>query len=313
MGNVLRRKFFALASLASATIPLFARRQSSSPLRSVMQEPTSQYADINRLRLYHEIYGEGPPVVLLHGGVSVSEVFGQILPKLAKIQKVIAVHLQGHGRTKDIDRPLRFELMADDVAALLAFPKISKADLLGYSMGGGVALQTTIRHSALVNRVVAISAAMSRDGSFPEVKAAFEQMKAHASQIAANIKGSPLGQLYPEVHWESLLGKIAELESREFDWSKDIQSISHRRYLSLLTPIRSGLSILRNSIKHQAEDREMRGWMAHCVRYFNSALYPTPRTTIFCRAGYCRRCFPAFSLKVQLRSSLCASIGSKGP
>jgi hypothetical protein len=181
------------------------------------ERSNSQYADVNGLQLYYEVHGEGAPIALLHGGVSASEVFGRILPKLAKTRKVLAVHLQGHGHTKDIDRPLRFEFMADDVAALLAYLKISKADLLGYSLGGGAAPQTTIRHPALVNRLVVMSAAMKHDGSFPEVNAAFDQMNAHALQIAANIKGSPLGQMYPEVHWESLLRKIAEMESHGFD------------------------------------------------------------------------------------------------
>src|ERR1700733_1329355 len=109
---------------------------------------------------------------MLHGGVSATETFGQNLTDLAKARKVIALHLQAHGHTKDIDRPLRFELMADDVAALMAFLKIEKADVLGYSLGGGVALQTAIRHPAVVNRLIVVSAAMQRDGSFPEVIAA---------------------------------------------------------------------------------------------------------------------------------------------
>ena len=190
-----------------------------------MRRPSSEYADINGLQLYYEVHGEGPPIILLHGGVSASEVFSQVLPELAKTRKVLAVHLQGHGHTKDINRALRFEFMADDVAALLAYLKIPKADVLGYSLGGGVALQTIIRHPAVVNRLVVISAAMKHDGSFPEVNAAFDQMNAHASQIAANIKGSPLGQMYPEVNWESLLRKIAEMESQDFDWSGAIKQI----------------------------------------------------------------------------------------
>ena len=190
-----------------------------------MQNANSGFAPINGLQLYYEIHGEGQPLVLLHGGVSASEVFGPNLPTLAKTRKVIAVHLQGHGHTKDIDRPLRFEFMADDVAELIAFLKIEKADILGYSLGGGVALQTVIRHPAAVNRLVVISAAMKRDGSFPEVNTAFDQMAAHAPQIAKNIKGSPLGRLYPEVNWENLLRKIAEMESHDYNWSAEVKQI----------------------------------------------------------------------------------------
>jgi pimeloyl-ACP methyl ester carboxylesterase len=190
-----------------------------------MQDASSGFAPVNGLNLYYEIHGAGQPLIMLHGGVSASEAFGQNLTDLAKTRKVIAVHLQGHGRTKDIDRPLRFEFMADDVAALMAFLKIEKADVLGYSLGGGVALQTAIRHPAAVNRLIVVSAAMQRDGSFPEVIAAFDQMTAHAPQIAQNIKGSPLGQLYPEVNWETLLRKIAEMESHDFDWSEQVKKL----------------------------------------------------------------------------------------
>ena len=95
-----------------------------------MRRPSSEYADINGLHLYYEVHGEGQPIILLHGGVSASEVFGQVLPELAKTRKVLAVHLQGHGHTKDINRALRFEFMADDIAALLAYLKIPKADVL---------------------------------------------------------------------------------------------------------------------------------------------------------------------------------------
>ncbi len=190
-----------------------------------MQEASSGFAPVNGLNLYYEIHGEGQPLIMLHGGVSASEAFGQNLTELAKTRKVIALHLQGHGRTKDIDRPLRFEFMADDVAALMALLKIEKADVLGYSLGGGVALQTAIRHPAAVNRLIVVSAAMQRDGSFPEVNAAFDQMTAHAPQIAQNIKGSPLGQLYPEVNWETLLRKIAEMESHDFDWSEQVKKL----------------------------------------------------------------------------------------
>jgi pimeloyl-ACP methyl ester carboxylesterase len=162
---------------------------------------------------------------MLHGGVSASEAFAPNLTELAKTRKVIAPHLQGHGRTKDIARPLRFEFMADGVAALMALLEIEKADVLSYSLGGGVALQTAIRHPAVVNRMIVVSAAMQRDGSFPEVIAAFDQMTAHAPQIAQNIKGSPLGQLYPEVNWEILLREIAEMESHDYDWSVQVKEL----------------------------------------------------------------------------------------
>jgi pimeloyl-ACP methyl ester carboxylesterase len=96
---------------------------------------------------------------------------------------------------------------------------------MGYSLGGGVALQTVIRHPASVKRLIVISAAMAQNGSYPEVNAAFEQMGLHAAQIAQNIHGSPLSQLYPEVNWENLLRKIGEMESQNFDWSAQVRHI----------------------------------------------------------------------------------------
>jgi len=221
-----RRDFLVRAGAAMSTvviIPAFA--QSPEAKGSSMPLPKSGFAPVNGLQMYYEIHGDGEPLILLHGGVQASEAFGANLPALAKSRQVIAVHLQGHGHTKDIDRPLRFEFMADDIAALIAYLKLGKTDLLGYSLGGDVALQTVIRHPASVKRLIVISAAMAQDGSYPEVNAAFDLIGAHATQIAQNIKGSPLGKLYPEVNWENLLRKIGEVESQNFDWSAQVKQI----------------------------------------------------------------------------------------
>src|SRR5206468_5569729 len=109
-------------------------------------EVTGKYADVNGIKLYYEIHGKGRPLVLLHGGLGAIEMFGPNLPALAKGHQVIAVDLQGHGRTADIDRPLDPAFMADDVAALIKHLGLESADVMGYSLGGGVALQTAIRH-----------------------------------------------------------------------------------------------------------------------------------------------------------------------
>lgn len=221
-----RREFLAHAGMvmsSAAILPAFA--QPLRPLESTVPNMKSGFAPVNGLQMYYEIHGDGDPLILLHGGVQASEAFGPNLPALARSRQVIAVHLQGHGHTKDIDRPLRFESMADDIAALIAYLKLGKADLMGYSLGGGVALQTMIRHPASAKRLIVISAAMAQNGSYPEVNAAFDQMGLHAAQIARNIKGSPLGKLYPEVNWENLLRKIGELESQNFDWSAQVKHI----------------------------------------------------------------------------------------
>ncbi|WP_457321990.1 alpha/beta fold hydrolase [Roseateles sp. P5_E11] len=110
------------------------------------QSPKTAYASIHGQKMYYEVHGNGKPLVLLHGGVAASEAFGANLPLLAASHQVIAVHMQGHGHTRDVDRPLRFETLADDVAALIEHLGLKKAAVMGYSLGGGVALQLAIRH-----------------------------------------------------------------------------------------------------------------------------------------------------------------------
>lgn len=132
------------------------------------QSPNGHYANINGLKLYYELHGSGTPLVLLHGGGStIQSNYGRILPALAKKHQVIAIELQAHGHTADIDRPLSFEQDADDVAALLAQLHISKAAIMGFSNGGTTALQVAIRHPEVVSKLVLIAALYRRDGTPP--------------------------------------------------------------------------------------------------------------------------------------------------
>ena len=132
---------------------------------SIMQAQTNagRYASVNNLRLYYELHGKGTPLVLLHGGGSTIEsTYGRILPLLAKHHQVIAIELQAHGHTQDIDRPLSFEQDADDVAALLNQLHIARADIMGFSNGATTALQISIRHPQLVNKLVLVAALTKR-------------------------------------------------------------------------------------------------------------------------------------------------------
>ena len=122
------------------------------------------YALVNGLNLYYEIHGTGQPLVLLHGGLGSTGMFGELVSLLAQTRQVIAVDLQAHGRTADIDRPMRYELMGDDIAALITHLGVAKADVMGYSLGGGVALRTAIQHPALVNKLVIVSTPFSHSG-----------------------------------------------------------------------------------------------------------------------------------------------------
>lgn len=131
----------------------------------------SGHAPVNDINMYYEVHGraDGVPLVLLHGGGSTIEVtFNKVLPVFARSRRVIAVEEQGHGRTTDRDQPVTFESSAEDVAALLRFLKVDKADIFGFSNGASVALQTAIRHPRLVRKLVFASSITKRDGAQPQ-------------------------------------------------------------------------------------------------------------------------------------------------
>jgi len=187
-----------------------------------------EYAPVNGLNLYYERYGSGPPLVLLHGGFGViGQMFGHLIPLLAAQRQVIAVELQGHGHTGDIDRPLSYEAMADDIAALLAHLGLAQADVCGYSLGGGVALQTAIRHPAVVGKLVLISAPARRQGWYPETLAG---MAAVNGVVAATWVGSPMHEAYAAVapnvdDWPALADKLNALLGEEYDWSAQVGAL----------------------------------------------------------------------------------------
>ncbi len=148
---------------------------------SAQRRPTTGYAPVNGLKMYYEVHGSGEPVVLLHGAfMTITNNWADWIGELAKTRKVIAVEMQGHGRTADIDRDITSENLADDVAALLDHLKIPKADLIGYSMGGGVAMQCAIRHPDKVRKVVVISSMFRRDGMVKEAIDAIPKLTADA-------------------------------------------------------------------------------------------------------------------------------------
>ena len=185
----------------------------------------SGYVSVHVVDIYYEVHGTGSPLVLLHGGVAPAEVFGAPLAGMAKTHEVIAIHLRGHGLSKDTDQPWSYETDADDVAAVLGYLKIAKASVMGYSFGARVALQTAFRHPEAVDKLVIISTSYRWDGDYPEVIAAFEQMPAMAPTIANNVAASPLAKMYPEVSWETVFKKTGELNAQHYDWSADVPKI----------------------------------------------------------------------------------------
>jgi len=190
---------------------------------STKKDLPGKFAPVNGLQLYYETYGgSGQALIVLHGGVGASEMFGDNLAALAATRQVIAVHLQGHGRTADIERPLSYDLMADDISALLKYLKINRADVLGYSLGGGVALQTAIRHPEVVRKLVVISSPARQAGWYPEVLEGFAQL---GPETARHMDQSPLYRMYPDVKWAQLTTKLGELLRQDYDWSKQVAAI----------------------------------------------------------------------------------------
>ena len=184
------------------------------------------YAFVNGLNMYYEVHGEGQPLVLLHGALSaIGTSFSKVLPQLSSTRQVIAVEQQAHGHTADIDRPLTYEQMADDTAALLQQLGIEKADLFGWSMGAGIALQIAIRHPEVVRKLVLASVTYNRNGFYPELLAGLETSKPE------DLAGSPFQEEYERFapkpqEWPRLFAKVNQLDREVQDWPPEvIQSI----------------------------------------------------------------------------------------
>jgi pimeloyl-ACP methyl ester carboxylesterase len=187
---------------------------------------SSGYADVNGIKLYHEIYGQGEPLVLMHGGLmTIGEMLTPLEP-LAKTHQVIAVELQGHGRTADTDRPLSFESMGDNIAALLNQLNISRADIVGLSLGAAVGLRTAIQHPEKVRRLVVISSPYAKSGWYPEPR---EGMGNISAAMAENMRRTPTGKFseqWPEPQrFPQFLDKMGKMMGASYDWSADVKKL----------------------------------------------------------------------------------------
>ncbi|MGW0228176.1 alpha/beta fold hydrolase [Actinopolymorpha singaporensis] len=188
---------------------------------------TGEYAEVNGINLYYETHGTGRPMILLHGGLGSGEMFGPILPTFAENHQVIAVDLQGHGRTADIDRPLDIRLMADDIAALVDHLGLDRPDVVGYSLGGGIALHTAAKYPGKVRRLVATSAHVRRDAIPAEMLAQQGQVNAAAAEF---MKDTPMYELYQRVaprpeDFGRLLDKIGAAMAQDFDYSEEVRGL----------------------------------------------------------------------------------------
>jgi pimeloyl-ACP methyl ester carboxylesterase len=189
--------------------------------------PAGAYADVNGLHMYYETQGTGRPLILLHGGLGSGEMFGPVRTALAANHQVIAPDLQGHGRTADIDRPLDVRLMADDIAALIRHLGLDRPDVVGYSLGGGVAFMTAVKYPELVRKLVVASAHITYDALDPAMYPQQDQVGAAAADA---LKGTPMYDEYirlaphPE-DFPRLLDKIGAGLKKPFDFREDVRGL----------------------------------------------------------------------------------------
>jgi pimeloyl-ACP methyl ester carboxylesterase len=187
----------------------------------------SGYVPVNGLDMYYEIHGDGSPLALVHGAMgTIDSCFANLLPALAAARKVVAIELQGHGHTADAGRPLSYRQMADDTAVLLEALGIGTADLVGYSLGGAVALELAMRHPALVRRVVfAGGTSYRRDGLYPEM---LEEPESAADDLTGSVWHEAYLRVAPDPsRWPDLVAKNFELDRTFAGWpDQDIQALA---------------------------------------------------------------------------------------
>ena len=188
---------------------------------------SGEYADVNHVHLYYELHGAGRPLLLLHGGLGSGEMFGPLLPSFTDGHQVILPDLQGHGRTADVDRPLGIEAMADDMAALVRHLGHDQVDVVGYSLGGGVALHLALRHPEVVRRAVTCSAHIRSDAIYPEMQVQQGQV---GPETVEAMKGTPMYELYQRVaprpeDFGRLLEKIGAAMAVPYDLTEEVRGL----------------------------------------------------------------------------------------
>jgi pimeloyl-ACP methyl ester carboxylesterase len=191
-----------------------------------MKPASTGYAELNGIRLYHEIYGQGEPLVLIHGGLTtIGEMRAWVRP-LARTRRVIGVEMQGHGRTADTDRPMSFATLGDDVAALLDHLGIPKADVVGHSFGAACAIRTAIQHPDRVRRLVVISSPYARSGWYLETQEGMSQVGASLAEPLMAVPAGKLSKKWPEPgRFAPFLDKMGKLMSEEYDWSAEVAAL----------------------------------------------------------------------------------------
>jgi pimeloyl-ACP methyl ester carboxylesterase len=187
-------------------------------------DQAGKYASVNGIELYYEVHGTGKPLIMLHGGFGTFDMCSAIWPALATSHQVIGVDLYGHGRTALVDRPLAFESMAADIAGLIEYLGLAQVDLLGYSLGAAVALQTAIHYPARVNKLVLISIPFKRSGWYPEIQTGM------ASITSEGFIGTPVHDAYIRVaprpeDFPAFVATMRNGMSRDYDWTTQVVAL----------------------------------------------------------------------------------------
>ena len=216
--------------VASLAVPTVVQAAQEKPImQNTTPKPSkSGHASVNGVNYYYAIYGTGEPLLLLHGGMFHIEMFGPNLTKLAQSRKVIGVDLQGHGRTPLGDREISLVDIGNDMAGVLKKLGYDKADVLGYSMGGGVALQFAIQHPEMVRRLVLVSTPFSQEGFYPEM---LPQQAALSAAMAEQMKETPMYKSYVAIaphpeEFPKLLDQMGAYMRKPYDWSAEVKKLT---------------------------------------------------------------------------------------
>jgi pimeloyl-ACP methyl ester carboxylesterase len=190
--------------------------------------PKSGRAEANGILYYYEVHGSGEPLLMLHGGLGSIEMFEPGLPILAESRQVIGVDLHGHGRTPLGDRKIDLPDMGDDMAVLLEKLGFGQVDVLGYSLGGGVAFRFAVQHPSRVRRLVLVSAGYAQDGFYPEM---LPMQAAVGAAMADSMKDTPMYQSYAAIapnpeEFPKLLDRMGEWMRKPYDWEQDVKKLT---------------------------------------------------------------------------------------
>ena len=213
------RRTSAVAAAAAIAVPFLLITSAVADGQAV-----GHRVNVNGMRMYYEVSGRGAPLVVLHGAYMNIADMGAIIPKLARTHRVYALEFQGHGRTTDIDRPITYPSLADDVAAFMEAVGLQRADVFGYSMGAMAGLQLAIRHPAKVNKLVFAGGAYDFEGWQPEFKAAIPQ------QTAEMMLQTPFAKKYPKLAanpkgFPDLARKVVALQKEPMAWESDVKAL----------------------------------------------------------------------------------------